>query len=62
MSKKTDNGKCGSIVSRIASPVKLFMMCHDLKNSSLRLNVLENLAGGETQVLLHDLSIMLDRI
>lgn len=50
------------INSSIAAEVKLFTMCHGLKESSLRLNVLEDLTSGETQCLLHDLSVMLDRI
>lgn len=62
MSKTIGKEKYDGMASRIALPVRMFVMCHDLKSSSLRLNVLEDLTSGETQCLLHDLSVMLDRI
>lgn len=62
--KRGHNKKGGSseIASRIAFPVKVFMMFHGLRESALRLSVLEDITGGETQVLLHDLSVMLEKI
>ena len=62
MSKTIGKEEYDGMASRIALPVRMFVMCHDLRSSSLRLNVLEDLTSGETQGLLHDLSVMLDRI
>lgn len=62
MSKTIGKEEYDGMASRIALPVRMFVMCHDLKSSSLRLNVLEDLTSGETHDLLHDLSVMLDRI
>lgn len=62
MSKTIGKEEYDGMASRIALPVRMFVMCHDLKSSSLRLNVLEDLTSGETRNLLHDLSVMLDRI
>lgn len=45
---------------RLGGIVKLFCCCHVMKESVMRLRVLEDMFSGDTGELLHDIAMMLD--
>lgn len=49
--KKTD-----SLKERLGAIAELFLCCHNVNITSMRLMVLEDLISGETKELLHDLA------
>jgi len=49
-----------SLDERLAGVVRLFLCCHSLDESVLRIKVLEDMFSGETSELLHDIAGMLE--